>query len=78
MKFVVLFSGFCPMMFHKKNVNITVQYMNYTITLSLSISTETGVNLDCTNDYEYRMSCHFDAPNCTDYNVTLWSLDGYG
>ncbi|XP_061621807.1 uncharacterized protein LOC133474285 isoform X2 [Phyllopteryx taeniolatus] len=24
------------------------------------------------------MSCHFDAPNCTDYNVTLWSLDGYG
>ncbi|XP_077418985.1 uncharacterized protein LOC144050016 isoform X2 [Vanacampus margaritifer] len=35
-----------------------------------------GVNLDCTNDFEYRMSCHFDAPNCTDYNVTLWSLDG--
>uniref|UniRef100_A0A3Q3DKS3 Fibronectin type-III domain-containing protein n=1 Tax=Hippocampus comes TaxID=109280 RepID=A0A3Q3DKS3_HIPCM len=38
--------------------------------------TETGVNLDCTNDYEYRMSCHFDAPNCTEYNVTLRSLDG--
>ncbi|XP_061670410.1 interleukin 4 receptor, tandem duplicate 1 [Syngnathoides biaculeatus] len=37
-----------------------------------------GVNLDCTNDNEGLMSCFFDAPNCTDYNVTLWSLDGYG
>ncbi|XP_054626849.1 uncharacterized protein LOC129178546 isoform X2 [Dunckerocampus dactyliophorus] len=35
-----------------------------------------GVNLDCTNNYEHLMSCHFDAPNCTDYNVTLLSLDG--
>ncbi|XP_019746511.1 uncharacterized protein il4r.2 isoform X2 [Hippocampus comes] len=45
------------------------------IATSASLS---GVNLDCTNDYEYRMSCHFDAPNCTEYNVTLRSLDGYG
>ncbi|XP_061523549.1 uncharacterized protein LOC133397085 [Phycodurus eques] len=37
-----------------------------------------GVNLDCTSDYEKLMSCHFDAPSCTDYNVTMWSLDGYG
>nr|XP_057945189.1 uncharacterized protein LOC131139518 [Doryrhamphus excisus] len=37
-----------------------------------------GVNLDCTNNYDRLMSCHFDAPNCTDYNVTLRSLDGYG
>ncbi|XP_051918809.1 uncharacterized protein LOC127599146 isoform X2 [Hippocampus zosterae] len=45
------------------------------IATSASLS---GVNLDCTNDYENWTSCHFDAPNCTDYNVTLRSLDGYG
>ncbi|XP_077480038.1 uncharacterized protein LOC144091512 [Stigmatopora argus] len=36
-----------------------------------------GVNLDCTNDYD-KMSCHFDAPNCTNYNVTLLSPNGLG
>ncbi|XP_057707354.1 uncharacterized protein LOC130926024 [Corythoichthys intestinalis] len=36
-----------------------------------------GVNLDCTNDY-VKMSCHFDALNCTDYNVTLLSPYGLG
>ncbi|XP_037103719.1 uncharacterized protein LOC119120686 isoform X2 [Syngnathus acus] len=35
-----------------------------------------GLNLDCINDYVDLMSCHFEAPNCTDYNVTLRSLDG--
>nr|XP_061820348.1 interleukin 4 receptor, tandem duplicate 1 isoform X1 [Nerophis lumbriciformis] len=37
-----------------------------------------GVNLDCTNNGERLMTCHFEAQNCTDYNVSLWSNDGYG
>ncbi|XP_077569153.1 uncharacterized protein LOC144194161 [Stigmatopora nigra] len=40
-------------------------------------ASHSGVNLDCTNDYD-KMSCDFDAPNCTDYNVTLLSPNGLG
>ncbi|XP_061923246.1 interleukin 4 receptor, tandem duplicate 1 isoform X2 [Entelurus aequoreus] len=35
-----------------------------------------GVNLDCTNNHERLMTCHFEAQNCTDYNVPLWSHEG--
>ncbi|XP_044198275.1 uncharacterized protein LOC122974229 isoform X3 [Thunnus albacares] len=42
------------------------------------LDNETGLNLDCTNDLEDLMSCHFDAQNCTEYNLTLRSNDGYG
>ncbi|XP_067449759.1 uncharacterized protein [Thunnus thynnus] len=42
------------------------------------LDNETGLNLDCTNDLEGLMSCHFDAQNCTEYNLTLRSNDGYG
>ncbi|XP_070759294.1 uncharacterized protein [Enoplosus armatus] len=39
---------------------------------------ETGQNLDCTNDYETSMVCRFQAQNCTEYNLTLQSNNGYG
>ncbi|XP_044198753.1 uncharacterized protein LOC122974723 isoform X3 [Thunnus albacares] len=42
------------------------------------LDNETGLNLVCTNDFEDLMSCHFDAQNCTEYNLTLRSNDGYG
>ncbi|XP_067449795.1 uncharacterized protein [Thunnus thynnus] len=42
------------------------------------LDNETGLNLDCTNDLEDLMSCDFDAQNCTEYNLTLRSNDGYG
>ncbi|XP_067449689.1 uncharacterized protein [Thunnus thynnus] len=42
------------------------------------LDNETGLNLDCTNDLEDLMSCDFDAQNCTEYNLTLRSNNGYG
>ncbi|XP_070692342.1 uncharacterized protein [Pempheris klunzingeri] len=30
-------------------------------------------NLDCTNDFVDLMSCHFEAQNCAEHNVTVWS-----
>ncbi|XP_061734865.1 interleukin 4 receptor, tandem duplicate 1 isoform X2 [Nerophis ophidion] len=35
-----------------------------------------GVNFDCTNNGERLMTCNFEAQNCTDYNVSLWSHEG--
>ncbi|XP_042364339.1 uncharacterized protein LOC121959163 [Plectropomus leopardus] len=43
------------------------------IATALSVQT-----LDCVNDYDSLMVCHFDAQNCTEYNLTLKSDNGYG
>ncbi|XP_036950211.1 uncharacterized protein LOC119017580 isoform X1 [Acanthopagrus latus] len=41
--------------------------------IATSIALSVVQNLDCTHDY-VNMSCDFDAPNCSGYNLTLRSL----
>lgn len=36
-------------------------------------TTLSGKNLHCTNDFIETFICHFEAPNCTEYNLTLRS-----
>ncbi|XP_074468362.1 uncharacterized protein LOC141753510 [Sebastes fasciatus] len=43
-----------------------------------TITALSGLNLDCTNDYEDSMFCHFEAQNCSEYSLTLRSNEGYG
>ncbi|KAM8762321.1 uncharacterized protein AB9X84_007143 isoform 1-T1 [Acanthopagrus schlegelii] len=42
--------------------------------ITTSIALSVVKNLDCTHDFK-NMSCDFDAPNCSGYNLTLRSLD---
>ncbi|XP_069549880.1 uncharacterized protein [Brachyistius frenatus] len=35
------------------------------------VTNETGLHLDCTNDYEELMFCQLEGQNCTEYNLTL-------
>ncbi|XP_074468377.1 uncharacterized protein LOC141753518 isoform X2 [Sebastes fasciatus] len=42
-----------------------------------TITALSGLNLDCTNDYEDSMFCHFEAQNCSEYNLTLRSNEGH-
>ncbi|KAF1393035.1 hypothetical protein PFLUV_G00034220 [Perca fluviatilis] len=37
-----------------------------------------GQTLDCTNDYESQVFCHFEAQNCSEYKLTFLSNSGYG
>ncbi|XP_039650419.1 uncharacterized protein LOC120555626 isoform X2 [Perca fluviatilis] len=40
--------------------------------------TTAGQTLDCTNDYESQVFCHFEAQNCSEYKLTFLSNSGYG
>ncbi|XP_032378187.1 uncharacterized protein LOC116693368 isoform X1 [Etheostoma spectabile] len=37
-----------------------------------------GQNLDCTNDYDSLVFCHFEAQNCSEYKLTFLSTSGDG
>ncbi|TNN55872.1 hypothetical protein EYF80_033950 [Liparis tanakae] len=38
-------------------------------------TTLSGKNLHCTNDFSETFICHIEAPNCTEYNLTLRSTN---
>ncbi|TDH17240.1 hypothetical protein EPR50_G00006360 [Perca flavescens] len=37
-----------------------------------------GQTLDCTNDYESQVFCHFKGQNCSEYKLTFLSNSGFG
>ncbi|KAF3686260.1 hypothetical protein EXN66_Car001932 [Channa argus] len=49
-----------------------------TVLALTGVNMRTSSDLECTNDYEKVMCCQFDAQNCSEYNLTLVSNNGYG
>ncbi|CAK6967272.1 uncharacterized protein LOC128358907 [Scomber scombrus] len=48
-------------------------------TVALSgLNCTTGLHLDCNNNFEDTMYCHFDAQNCSEYKLSIQSNEGYG
>lgn len=43
----------------------------FLLVLGNILSATSGLNLNCSNDYDSTMVCHFDAQNCAEHNMTL-------
>ncbi|XP_029000952.1 uncharacterized protein LOC114852603 [Betta splendens] len=43
-----------------------------------AVTNATGSTLDCTNDFEERVFCQFEAQNCIDHRLKIRSNSGYG